>query len=77
MIFRHKNKSIIYRYVTVSGLPFPVVVVRDPNKGGFTTYMPDFSPCISQGESINEAIESLKISYKCAKNYEKKRLNKK
>jgi hypothetical protein len=72
MITKLNDKSIVYRYVTVAGLPFPVAVVRDPYQRAYTAYMPELSSIVSEGETVNEATERLKMAYKHFLDYKSK-----
>jgi len=64
MVYRVGENSIVYRVIKVEGLPHPVFLVRDPKRGGFTAYMKAVPEVIAEGETVNEAINSLKSSYK-------------
>ena len=72
MVYRVGENSIVYRVIKVEGLPHTVSLVRDPKRGGFTTFMNDYSPAIGDGDTVKGAINSLKVSYKGALAYEKK-----
>lgn len=72
MIHTAKKRSIVYHFVTVSGLPYPIAVVRDPEKGGYTAYMPELSSIIVEGDTVKEAAERLKVGYKYFLDYKSK-----
>ena len=67
MIFRSGKHAIVWRTIKVKGLPHPVTLVRDPDIGGFTSFMQKFPPGIGDGDTVKGSIDSLKLSYKAAK----------
>jgi len=73
MITKSKNKSLVYRFVKVSGLPFPVAVTRDNYQRSYTAHMPEISSVISEGDTVKEACERLKVAYKYFLDYSKKK----
>ena len=36
------------------------VILEEQEEGGYTIYVPSLSGCVSQGETIDEAIENIK-----------------
>jgi antitoxin HicB len=38
-------------------MEYPVVLLHDPELGGFTVQVPDLLGCVTQGETVEEALE--------------------
>lgn len=60
---KYPEKSIVYRYLFISGLPKRVAIIRDSYGGGFIAYMPEMSKIVVQGNTVKETIDSLRRIY--------------
>lgn len=52
------EKTVVYRFIKVKGIPFNITLVRDPHIGGFTTFIQDL-PLVSEGRTLKEAVYGL------------------
>jgi len=73
MIFSSKKGIIVYKQITIDDIPSPIMIVKDPIDGGYTVYLTKYPGVIAEGNTLSDAIDSIKRVYLTMKKFELKR----